>query len=431
MRRISLNSAFSEGGSEGHSHGSGWSGSVGQELQESYMRQVSKFPPLSPEEESALTKEYGDAKQKLFGLLRRYPSIFIEIMKGIRTDESYGRITNYFVLEDTDSDDENNVRQMMVHVSSNLLNMIPGVVPSWRYNEVLKPNEFWNMLEPLKPRHYLFKKACILLEDEQWRKQVMTPKDWRAIQETIATSREIMTRVSNKLVEHNLRLVISIAGRYMNCGIQLQDLVQEGNIGLMNSIERFDYTLGHRFSTYASYWIRQAITRNITNHSRIIRMPANTVALVSQIRLEERHILNETGEEATPEMLAERVGISPAKVRALQEMMQQPISLHSIISEDKVLEDTIADQEASKPSDSSDLENLKEAVAKLLDVLTERERKIVCMHFGINGEEPQTLTTIGRELGLSRERIRQLELRALHKLRLPSALKIVEGYSKF
>ena len=160
-------------------------------------------------------------------------------------------------------------------------------------------------------------------------------------------------------------------------------------------------------------------------------MPANTVALVSQIRLEERHILNETGEEATPEMLAERVGISPAKVRALQEMMQQPISLHSIISEDKVLEDTIADQEASKPSDSSDLENLKEAVAKLLDVLTERERKIVCMHFGINGEEPQTLTTIGRELGLSRERIRQLELRALHKLRLPSALKIVEGYSKF
>lgn len=430
MRRISLNNAFSEAGGDGRPARPVWSGSIGQELQESYMRQVSKFPPLSYEEESALTKEYGDAKMALFGVLRRYPSIFIEIMKGIRGDENYGRITNYFVLEDMDSDDENNVRQVMVQALSQILRLQPGQAQAFCYNEVLASVDFWNMIEPLKPRHYLFKKACILLEDEEWRKRVLTTKDWRAIQSIVHSSRETMSRVSNKLVEHNLRLVISIAGRYMNCGIPLQDLVQEGNIGLMNSIERFDYTLGHRFSTYASYWIRQAITRNITNHSRIIRMPANTVALVSQIRTEERHILNETGEEATPEMLAERIGISPAKVRALQEMMQQPISLHSIVSEDKLLVDTIADHDSPRPADSSDMENLKDAVAKLLNVLTERERKILCMHFGINGEEQQTLTTISKELGLSRERIRQLEMRALHKLRMPSALKILEGYTR-
>ncbi len=416
------------GTQDGRSH-QGWISSIGQALQENYMKQVSRYPTLTQEEESKLTKEYGEAKFALAAELRKYPTIFISIFKNIYDDDSSCRISNYFMLDENENDDENNVRQQFMLTAARIFSR--NMDDDMRYGKSAKwkPEAFWTALEPLKPRHFLFKKACAMLEDEEWRKNVLTTGEWKKCKDIITDSQNTMTRVANILVERNLRLVISIAGHYMNCGIQLQDLVQEGNIGLMSAIERFDHTLGHRFSTYASYWIKQAITRNITNHSRIIRMPANTVSLISQIRQIERQILNETGEIPGPDIIAGRLEISTAKVRALQEMTQQPISLHSIVNEDRSLMDTIADQNSTRPSDSTYLENLKETVSKLLDVLTERERKIICMHFGINGEEQQTLTTISREMGLSRERVRQLEVRALHKLRMPSVLKILEGYS--
>ena len=237
------------------------------------------------------------------------------------------------------------------------------------------------------------------------------------LQQKINKHADSMREAADKLIEHNLRLVLSIAGRYGISSIPFADLVQEGNMGLMRAVERFNYKLGHRFTTYASYWIRQSISKYLTKHGRIIRMPANTIAMISSIRQVEQRILTETGEIPSADEIAKELGVSATKVRALQRMTQQPISLQSSVDEDTTLEENIADTHSISPDEVLDGQSMRTALYEAMKGLDEREQRILRLRFGLDDEQPMKLADVSALIGVSSERVRQIESKALRKIR--------------
>ena len=256
------------------------------------------------------------------------------------------------------------------------------------------------------------------------------PEEFRHIVQKVQKGERLSSRAKNEMIEANLRLVISIAKRYLNRGLQFLDLIQEGNIGLMKAVDKFEYRRGYKFSTYATWWIRQAITRSIADQARTIRIPVHMIETINKIVRTSRQMINEHGREPTPDELAQKLKMPIDKVRKVMKIAKEPISLETPIGdeEDGSLGDFIEDTNALIPIDAAVHSNLKETTTRILSTLTPREERVLRMRFGIGMNTDHTLEEVGQQFNVTRERIRQIEAKALRKLKHPSRSKKLRSF---
>ena len=255
---------------------------------------------------------------------------------------------------------------------------------------------------------------------------VLTDADIKALNRQVRYGQDCKQR----LAEANLRLVVSIAKRYVGRGMLFLDLIQEGNLGLIKAVEKFDYTKGYKFSTYATWWIRQSITRAIADQARTIRIPVHMVETINKVIRVSRQLLQELGHDPTPEEIAEEMSMSVEKVREILKIAQEPVSLETPIGEeeDSHLGDFIPDEDASEPSEAALFTLLKEQLVEVLSTLTPREEQVLKLRFGIEDGRTRTLEEVGKQFHVTRERIRQIEAKALRKLRHPSRSKKLKDF---
>ena len=291
--------------------------------------------------------------------------------------------------------------------------------PAWLDEQIAKASPDQKVyLEKVRPDVLAFQQKIADIEKEL----DLDVKGIKDISKRMAIGEAKARRAKKEMVEANLRLVISIAKKYTNRGLQFLDLIQEGNIGLMKAVDKFEYRRGYKFSTYATWWIRQAITRSIADQARTIRIPVHMIETINKINRVSRQLLQEMGREPTPEELGERLEMDEVKVRKVLKIAKEPISMETPIGddEDSHLGDFIEDGNITSPVDAATSEGLKEATREVLENLTEREAKVLKMRFGIDMPTDHTLEEVGKQFDVTRERIRQIEAKALRKLRHPS-----------
>jgi len=281
-------------------------------------------------------------------------------------------------------------------------------------------------LEAIEPEILKIQEKLISFEQQT----ALTVAEVREINKEMSIGEAKARRAKKEMVEANLRLVISIAKKYTNRGLQFLDLIQEGNIGLMKAVDKFEYRRGYKFSTYATWWIRQAITRSIADQARTIRIPVHMIETINKLNRISRQILQETGREATPEELAEKMDLHEDKIRKVLKIAKEPISMETPVGDDDEshLGDFIQDENMQSPVDSATAESLREATLEILETLTPREAKVLRMRFGIEMNTDHTLEEVGKQFDVTRERIRQIEAKALRKLRHPARSEKLKSF---
>lgn len=369
---------------------------------------VAQYGRTSPETEEALKR-----LATVFMMFKFTPRLFELISNMIRGTHEQIRQSEREIMRYTlrrGRMDRNQFRTTFPGQESN---------PAWLDQQIEKtPVEMRGYLEKVRPDVLAFQQKIADIEQELGLK-VTEIKD---ISKRMAVGEAKARRAKKEMVEANLRLVISIAKKYTNRGLQFLDLIQEGNIGLMKAVDKFEYRRGYKFSTYATWWIRQAITRSIADQARTIRIPVHMIETINKINRVSRQLLQEMGREPTPEELGERLEMDEVKVRKVLKIAKEPISMETPIGddEDSHLGDFIEDSNITSPVDAATSEGLKEATRDVLENLTEREAKVLKMRFGIDMPTDHTLEEVGKQFDVTRERIRQIEAKALRKLRHPS-----------
>ncbi|MBQ8140405.1 MAG: RNA polymerase sigma factor RpoD [Clostridia bacterium] len=313
---------------------------------------------------------------------------------------------------------------------------LPGDISNTEINEIESEVEAFgtgeNMERFLEQEGLAIDDPVRMYLKEIGRVPLLTAERERELAEimTNSTDDEEREKAKNELVEANLRLVVSIAKRYVGKGMFFLDLIQEGNLGLMKAVDKFDYSKGYKFSTYATWWIRQAITRAIADQARTIRIPVHMVETIHKVSRYTRQMLQELGREATADELGEKMGMSPEKVREIMKIAQDPVSLETPIGEeeDSHLGDFIPDDDTPAPADAASATILREVIERELHTLTPREEHVIKLRFGLYDGRTRTLEEVGKEFDITRERIRQIEAKALRKLRHPSRARHLRGF---
>ena len=327
---------------------------------------------------------------------------FEDFYSNDQLDEIYESIKSTKNAEDMDSDDVDDLEKELEQMISS--------------EDIEKMQEGLSIDDPV--RMYLKEIGRVpLLDVEQ--EQILAQK-----------MKEGDEKAKNKIVEANLRLVVSIAKKHLNKGMAFLDLIQEGNLGLMKAVEKFDCSKGYKFSTYATWWIRQAITRAIADQARTVRIPVHMVETIHKVSRISRQLLQEYGREPTPEEIAEKIGMTPEKVRDTMKYALEPVSLETPIGEeeDSHLGDFIPDEDSPAPAEAASYTLLKEQINEVLHTLTPREEQVLKLRFGLEDGRTRTLEEVGKEFDITRERIRQIEAKALRKLRHPSRSKRLKDY---